>query len=428
MSEKFSSKTSFIMASVGSAVGLGNIFRFPALAVGYGIIYIIVYAVLLFAAGLPLLLSELALGRKFGGSAVKSFSSVKPKYGFIGWLCCGNSFIIMTYYCLLFSFVLLAAVFSYRLINTTPQSAAVLFPEYLYPEGFPVYPLLFLIVGWAAVILCFGSAERLGKISTAGVIFASLVLGTLALIRGFSQPEQLLSFCRLEPTHLLSSRFWCDALGQVFFSLSVMVGVMPAYGSFLDKKESIASSGLTIALFDLAVSLAATVIYATVAESGDEGLLACFSVYPKAFMSLTSPLLGAQTAFLFYLSLALLCLDSVFSYLKSISSALFERLGKSETVIAVVISLISAFLGFFMLGRSGRGIISHLDGRITPLLTLITGLFEVAVFAELAKSGSLIKEINLGSKRGYSALIYRFSVCILSPAVIILLVLSQILF
>lgn len=417
------------MASVGSAVGLGNIFRFPALAVSYGLVYIIVYIILLFAVGLPLLMSELALGRKYGGSAVKSLSSVKPKYGFIGWLCCGNSFIIMTYYCLLFSFVLLAAVFSFRLADTTPQTAAEVFPNYLYPDGFPIYPLLFLIIGWAAVILCFGSAERLGRISTAGVIFASLVLGILALIRGFSYPEQLLSFCGLELTHLLSVRFWCDALGQVFFSLSVMVGVMPAYGSFLSKKESIAGTSLIIALFDLAVSLAATVIYATVAEGGSsEGLLACFSVYPKAFMSLSSPVLGAVTAFLFYLSLALLCLDSVFSYLKSISSALFDRLGKNETAAAVIISLISAFLGLFMLGRSGKDIIGFLDGRVTPLLTLITGIFEVAVFRALAKSEGLINEINRGSIRGYPARFYKISVCFLTPAVIIILILSEILF
>ncbi len=417
------------MASVGSAVGLGNIFRFPALAVDYGLIYIIVYIVLLFAIGLPLLMSELALGRKFGGSAIKSFSSVKPKYGFIGWLCCGNSFIIMTYYCLLFSFVLLCAVFSFKIASTTTEGAAEIFPSLLYPEGFPVFPLLFLIVGWAAVILCFGTAERLGKISTAGVIFASLVLGVLALFRGISHPELLLTFCKLDTLHLLSPRFWCDALGQVFFSLSVMVGVMPAYGSFLNKRESIAGSSVIIALFDLAVSLAATVIYATViTDTSSEGLLACFSVYPKAFAALYSPTFGSVIAFLFYLSLALLCLDSVFSYLKSISFAVFERFQKNETSAAIIISLFSAFFGFFMLGSRGKGIISLLDGRVTPLLTLITGIFEVSVFAELAKSGSLIREINLGSKRGYPAKVYRFSLCILSPIVIILLILSQILF
>lgn len=416
------------MASVGSAVGLGNIFRFPALAVKYGLIYIIVYIFLLFAVGLPLLTSELALGRKYGGSVVKSLSAVNPKYRFIGWLCCADSFIIMTYYCVLFSFVILAAAFSFRLAEVTPQTAGEVFPDYLYPDGFPLFALLFFLFAWATVILCFGGAERLGKISTVGVIFSFCVLGAMALLSGFSHPEALVSFCRFDSAVLLSAEFWRDSLGQVFFSLSIMVGVMPAYGSFLSKNEKLASCGAVIALFDLAVSLAATVIYATIAQDNTEGLLACFSVYPEAFSRLGNPAFGAAVSFLFYLSLALLCLDSVFSYLKSISHSIFDRFGGNETVFAILPCLVSAFFGLFLLGKRGKAAIDLLDGRIVPMLTLVIGLAEVCVFARLSRSDTLTAEINRGQKKGVPKTFYKLSIKILSPLVIIILILSEILF
>lgn len=423
--ENFGSKTTFIMASVGSAVGLGNIFRFPALAVKYGGVYIAVYILLLLFVGLPLLLSELAMGRKYSGSVIGCLKKIHPRLSGVGLLCCGNSFIIMTYYCVLFSFVLLAAVFSFRLTGASPDAAAEIFPGYIWHQGFPPYSALFLIAAWGAVILCFGKAERLGKISTAGVIFASVIIGLLALLRGLSSPGSLLAFCRIDLSVLLDIRFWCDAVGQVFFSISVMVGVMPAYGSFLKRQESIALCGTVIALFDLAVSLAATVIYATVDAKGSEGLLACFSVYPKAFSQLFGVFSG-PVSFLFYLSIALLCLDSVFSYLKSVSGSIYRRFCTSETLAAVILCIISAFFGFFLLGEGGSRAISVLDGRVTPLITLAVGLCETAVFARLARKNCLITEINLGAKRGFSPFVYKLSVCVITPALLILLILSEI--
>lgn len=402
-------------------MGLGNLFRFPGLAVKYGLIYIVAYTVILIAAGLPLLYCELALGRKRGGGAVKSFSNLKNGK-LVGWLCCADSFIIMTYYCVLFGFVMLAAVFSFRLADS--DKAGRVFTDILYPKGFPTLPLLFLVAAWAAVILCFGKAEKLGKISTASVIFATAVIGGLAVFRGISYPQQLLTFCRIDFSCLTLPEFWTDAAGQVFFSLSLMVGVMPAYGSFLDKKENIVLCGGIIALFDLIISVFATFIYATAVTDGSEGLLACFSVYPEVFASLGG-VLGSIVSFLFYLSLALLCLDSVFAYLKSITGCLRYRFSATEDFFVVITVAVSALLGVFLLGSAGKPLVDFADSVLAPRLTLLAGFLEAVIFARLALGKELIGEINLGCKRGISPKLFEFSCKVICPVMLMLLILCE---
>ena len=427
MGEQFKSKVSFIMTAIGAAVGLGNIFRFPSLAMKYGVIYIIIYIPALMIMGLPLLMNELALGRHYRGSAVSSMKKVNHRFGFIGWLGVGNSFLIMTYYCLLFSFVFLATVFSFKIAGAKVSSASSIFANYI-GGGIDAIPLLFLIASWAAVMLCFGKAERLGFISTASVIFASVTLALLALFRALNHPDALAVFLRLDLSPLFSGRFWADLLGQVFFSLSVMVGVMISFGSFLSGKESIASCSIIIALFDLFISLCATVIYATIvgAEQVDS-MLTCFSVYPQAFREISeSGAVSAIVAFLFYLSLGLLCLDSVFSYLKSVSGALSETAGLSEEKVALGLSVAAFVVGVFMLGNSR--LIDAVDGFTARYSLVLTGIAELLVFGFALKPRTLLEEINKGGIFKYPATLFSVSVKFLSPLVLLFLILSELFF
>lgn len=405
------------MASVGSAVGLGNIFRFPYLATKYGSVFVLFYLLFLILLGIPLMSSELALGRAFGKSAVGSMKSVSKKFGFIGSLAAVNSFVIMTYYCILFSFVLLCLVFCFRLINSPPAVAEKIFVGFITQNGgFSAFTVLFLAAAWAAVFFCFGSAERLGKISAVGVIFSFFSLLFLAVFLGVSSPDNLLLFLRFSAGHLSSLRFWSDTVSQVFFSLSVMVGVMFSYGSFLPDENPIGKSVLTIAVFDLFISIIATVIYAAVGRTQVDGLLACFSVYPAAFSRVPG---GFALAFCFYLSLAFLCLDSVFSYLKSVTGALYDSFHFKEETSSVFLCLTSFILGLFML-PFGFFFINLADRFATSFLTVIIGISEALVFGWFLKPESILKEINRNSSppfpRGLFALSLRFlcPVCLLA--------------
>ena len=417
MEEKFTSRLSFVMASVGSAVGLGNLFRFPALAVKYGGIFIPVYISLLALLGLPLLTCELAAGRYYQKSAVGCMGAISKKARPLGWAASANSFIIMSYYCLLFSFVLLAALFSFRLNAANADS---LFLDYISPKGgFPFDTQLLLAAAWGAVILCYGRAENLGKISTVSVLFSVGVILVIALIRGISCPRALAVFLRPDPAPLLQPSFWADALGQVFFSLSVGVGVMFAYGSFLRDGESIPLCGGIIAAIDLLVSLAATLIYASVGPTGDDGLLlTCFSVYPKAFIDIFGSL-GRWVCGLFYLSLALLCLASVFSYLKSAASAAGPP--KTESKRAVILALAAAGIGLIMLMDEGLRLLHLTDSLAARYLTLTVGLFEFIIFGYLAPP-ELISSARGGRGRGN---LFYFLLKIFCPAALIFLILSS---
>lgn len=425
MREQFKSGFSFIMASVGSAVGLGNIFRFPYLATKYGVVFLFSYTLLLLFLGIPLLSSELALGRCFKRSAVGSMQSVRKSFGFIGSLSAANSFVIMTYYCILFSFVLLCLVFSFRLMGATPDSAGKILVNYIAENGgFSAFTVLFLTAAWAAVLLCFGSAERLGKISAAGVIFSTVSLLFLAVFLGVSNRENLLCFLHFSPLHLTSFRFWSDSASQVFFSLSVMTGVMFSYGSFLPKKSGISGSVFTIAFFDLFISVIATVIYAAVGSDSDVGLLTCFSVYPAAFASVPG---GFILAFFFYLSLALLCLDSVFSYLKSVTCALYDSFGTEEKKSSFFLCVFSFILGLLML-PFGFKIIDAVDRFATSFLTLFIGLAESFVFGWYLKPKNLLSEINRGPFPHFPSRIFTLSIKFFCPLWLAFLLFFEIFF
>lgn len=415
------------MASVGSAVGLGNIFRFPALAVKYGFMFIIAYAILLFAVGIPMLSAELAVGRKFSMSAVGSARKISAKTEWIGWLASANSFVIVSYYCVLFSMVLLCAVFSYRLYDISVDGASV-FKDMLYANKPSTEAVLCLVAGWAAVFLSFGRAEKLGAISTVSVIFAVAIIFLLAFWRGMSLPDQLNSFLRFDTIVLFNKNFWGDVSGQVFFSLSVAVGAMISYGAFLDKKENIAVCSVIIGLCDLAVSILATIIYATVPNTDAEGgLLTCFSVYPEAFIQLGRNWVSVSVSFLFYLSLALLCLDSVIAYLKSITHSLEDKFAVSQERSALVVIGTAFFIGFFMLGGRGSVLLDFADRVVAKFLTLGVALLETIMLGYVLGTKVVAKEMVIKS-RGMAERGFALSIRFFTPTVLVFLFLSEFIF
>lgn len=420
----FSSKLSFIMTAVGAAVGLGNIFRFPALCVKYGAPFILVYIMSLLVLGLPLLFSEIAFGRRFGQTAPECFKNADKKALPLSLFCSANSFIIVTYYCVLFSFTVLASVFSYRLFSLSPSSAQNVFTPLIFPNSFSPVLVCFLIFSWAAALLCFGGAKRLGKISTASVIFASSVIFLLSLISIFTSKGTVFSFLKFSFSVFALPSFWLDTLGQVFFSLSLSVGVLITYGACLDKKENIIKCGFWIAFFDLLISLAATVIFVAVDADGSGGLLSSFSAYPKAFASFG--VFSAPICFLFYLSVGFLCLDSVFSYLKSAVSFFVFTLGGKELFWAVGVSSVSGVLGLFMLQGEGLKFLNLLDGSIAPFLILLAGLLHTVLFSRGAVKSALLLE--LGLRKNYHLRVFSLLVGLFCPTLILVLLIAQIFF
>ncbi len=342
MSEKFGSKTTFIMASVGSAVGLGNIFRFPALATTYGLGFVIVYMLFLFLAGIPLLKAELLFGRSGKADKKSALPALVPS--------------VVTCAVILCCYIALSALL---LKNTILPTA----PEKANP--------LFVVVLCAMALALFGSAERIGKLSTAGVLFAAAVLLATALFRAAGNIHSLVAFLRVDLSAFLLPELWLQAAAQCFFSLSVAVWVMPNFGAMTDRAISLEKCAVGVALADVLVSLAATVIYCTVGLSGDS-LLSAFSVYSLS--------LGRGVATAFFAALLFLCVASVISYIKGIVRPLSVRFGLPEAKLCGIVLAVSGGVAIFLLSSSGL-FLERADSLLVPPLTLFAALCESLLFA-----------------------------------------------
>lgn len=416
------------MTAVGAAVGLGNVLRFPVLLARYGLLFVLVYLFFLYALGLPALMTETAMGRVFRQSAVGCMRRVRPSLGFCGWASAGSSLLILCYYGVLFSFVVMMAVFSYQTAFCTPSEAGQIFYDHAAGQGFPAGSLLFLVAAWALVLACTGGTDKLGKIATVSVILPVLFLTVLAVGGASAHPDRLSPFFHIDPAVLRLPAFWCDAAGQVFFSLSLMVGVMFAYGSYLSDEENIFKCSVFIAAADLAVSLLSGVVYLSFIggeTAPTDDITACFSVYPAAIASFVSnPALRVLFAFFFYAGLGFLAVDSVFSYVKSVTACLHDRFSVSEEKSSVVICLAAALIGTAFLGKSGLPRLAATDVAVNRVAVVLTGLFQFTAIGRFADLTAIWRELNQNVKKHrYPKRLYLFSVRILCPAVLFLLVL-----
>ncbi|MBR6572529.1 MAG: sodium-dependent transporter [Clostridia bacterium] len=432
MRDMWNSSLYFIMTSVGAAVGLGNILRFPYLLSKYGFLFVVFYVVFLITLGLPLLATETAMGRMYRQGCVGCMKQISQKGSFLGFAMLNNSLFIMCYYGALFSFLLLMTFFAFKIPTLSSSEIDTFFYDITGYTGGATTPfaVIFLIIAWSVVCFCNGSAKRLGTISSVSVIFSFVLLLVLAVSGIMSTPGQVAKIFEINPNLLGSPQFWIDTAGQVLFSLSIMVGVMFAYGSFLKKSENIIKSVSIIAFVDLFVSLLASAIYLSVIKDGIvdfNSITTGFSVYPAAITSLTdSPFINGIIIFLFYLSLSLLSLDSMFSYLKSITVCIQDKFNISEERTTIVLSVLGLLVGFVFLGKGGLARMSGVDNLVCNFLLLIVGLFEVVIISKTGNLEDIRNEINLNSHRlKYPKRMFYLSINFLCPiAFIVLLILN----
>lgn len=396
-------------------MGLGNLFRFPSLCAGYGIVFPCAYALLLFVLGLPLLCFELEVGRRFGSSPSDALAKLSPIGRLTGRLCALASFTVLCCYGLLFAFVLAAAVFSLQGFFA-PRQAPALFETLSHPSGITPTAVFFLLLGWVLTLLCFGDARRLGKISTVGMAVTLTLLLILAAVTLVFGHKGFADLCRFELSPVFTLRFWADAAGQVFFSLSLSVGVMITYGAYLDRRESIPLCALFVALIDMAVSLIATVIYFSVSAEEGGDILSCFTVFPAAFSVFGR--WGSLISCGFFLCLSFLCLDSVVAYLKAAAEGLTERVVASNRTRATVFGAVAAFCGMLLLHF---GALPFFDGRVTPVLILTAALPEASVLASALKKGRL-----RGVQNTFTLPFLRFLLGGFIPALLLFLIFGEI--
>jgi NSS family neurotransmitter:Na+ symporter len=419
--EKWSSRLTFILAAVGSAVGIGNIWRFSSVVGDNGGgAYLLCYflAILLFA--LPLMILELAVGRRLKKDVVSAFGSIKRQFWVFGWIICVILFLIMSYYLVITGWCLAYALFS---AFGSETSFADFTSSYL--------PVMFFVISvlLTGLVVFMGVKHGIERLTRALIplsfgMLAAMVLYTLSL-EGFGEAVEFLF--TPDFTVLSDASIWSAAFGQAFFSLSVGFGILITYGGYLDDSTDIPRSALIITGADLCVAiLAGLVIFPIVFTYGLEptlGTKLAFVTLPEAFQIMPH---GNILAVAFFAILFFAALTSAVSMLEVNVTTLMTEFGTDRRKTASILTLGTVAIGLIPclsytsldLTISGTRVLDLMDDTVGMLGLPVAAVMISVVFAWYLRSKDLALEVR-GSWLPYVRLTTKYIVPIVLVAVTI---------
>lgn len=366
--ETFSGRRAFIFAAVGSAVGLGNIWRFPYVTYeNGGGAFILPYVIALLTAGIPLLFLDYAIGHKYRGSPPLAFRRLFGGMETVGWWQTMICVMIGLYYAVIIGW---AASYTFFSINHSWGSdpAGFFFGEYLKMSSEPGVSFEFvasvtwpLVAVWLIVIgiLAMGVQKGIAK-SSAIFIPLLLVMFLILVVRALFLPgaaEGLNTLFTPDWSKLSDASVWVAAYGQIFFSLSVGFGIMLTYSSYLKKKEDLTGSGLVVGFANSSFEVLAGIgVFAAlgfmaaaagkpVSEVAASGIGLAFIAFPTI---ISEAPFGELIGILFFGSLVFAGLSSMISILEVIIASVQDKWGmkrvKATLVVSVPMMLVSVLL------------------------------------------------------------------------------------
>ena len=408
----FSSRFGIIAAAAGSAVGLGNIWKFPYI-VGEngGSAFILVYLISILAVGLPVLLAEFIIGRRGQANAVRSFKTIAPntKWSGIGWMGIIAAFMILGFYTVIAGYTI-----HYFILTITNAFSGMSSPEIAqtfsdFSSGSTqiIYTIIFIILSLA---ILFGGVkdgiEKYSKILMPGLVGIILLL----VIRAVTLPGagEGIEFLLKPDFSQLSMNAVLDALGHSFFSLSVGMGTMLTYGSYIGKKENLTSTAFSIGAADTIIALlAGLAIFPAVFAFGIDptagpGLV--FITLPNVFLQMPG---GAIFGALFFFLLFIAALTSVVSIFEVIIAYVTEELKVNRqkamaltTVAVVIIATVCALSQTpnSSLVFNGHTLFDWMDLLSANVLLPIGGFLIMIFLGFIMKKSDLEDELKQGSK------------------------------
>lgn len=359
----FGSKIGFILAAAGSAVGLGNIWRFPYLAAKYGGgIFLLIYLILAVTFGFSLMLTEIAIGRKTGKSVIGAYSSINKKFSPLCWLAAFVPVIITPYYCVIGGWVLKYLVTFVVGQGTSAGGDGSFFSGFIGSTGQPtVFFLIFLFATAAVVMLGVEKGiERISKfmmpvlvLLTIGIAIYTLTLDGAAEGLKYYLLPNLKGF-----TPQMFLKTIAAAMGQLFYSMSLAMGIMVTYGSYMRKEDSLEQSVRQIEIFDTGIAILAGLIIVPavfVFSGGDASALNAgpslmFITLPNVFNSMTG---GQIVGAVFFILVALAAMTSSISLMETVVSIIMEKFRLKRIPACLITVLICLLLGMLsVLGYS----------------------------------------------------------------------------
>lgn len=453
----FKGSLGFVLAAAGSAVGLGNIWRFPYLAAkDGGGLFLVLYIILALTFGFTLLTTEIAIGRKTKQSPLTAYGQLKKKWKWLGVVACLVPVIIMPYYCVIGGWVL-----KYFLAYLTGQGTALAadnyFTSFITSDIEPIV-MLILFLGASAFVVFRGvnkGIESFSKVIMPALLLLVVAIAVFSLTLSHTDSngatrtglEGLKVYVIPDLSDLTVKSFFStllDAMGQLFFSLSVAMGIMITYGSYVRDDANLNKSINQIEIFDTVVAFLAGVmiIPAVYTFSGIEGMDASgpslmFISLPKVFAAMGFA--GNIVGCLFFAMVLFAALTSAVSVMEAVVSSLMDNFKLSrvksasiEGIIALVVGILVC-LGYNIMyfeaslpnGATGQ-LLDIMDYISNNILMPIVAIGTCVLIGWIVKPKTIIDEVEKsGTKMGRKRL-YTVMIKFVAPAMLVLLFLKSV--
>lgn len=436
----FSGRLGFVLAAAGSAVGLGNIWRFPYLAAQYGGgTFLFVYLILAVTFGFSLMVAEIAIGRKSGLSAIGAFRALDKRFGFLGILAAIVPIIIFPYYSVIGGWVM-----KYFSVFITGKGTAAASDDYFtgFVSGtFEPLGWFFLFLAVTAIVVLLGVEKGIEKVSKIMMpILVVLALGISIYCLTMDGAMDGLAYYVLPHMSDFSAKTVLAAMGQLFYSMSLAMGIMVTYGSYMRKDTHLEGAVRQIEIFDTAIAFLAgmMIIPAVFVFSGGDpkmlksGPSLMFIILPKVFHTMTfGNILGAA----FFLLVIFAALTSSISLMETIVSIFQDKFGwerKKACLFVAVMSLLMgapSSLGFGPLSfvsLAGMSILDLMDfisnSVLMPVVAFVTCIF-VGFFI---KPKSIADEVSVNGDEFKSEKLFTVMIKWITPIFLVLILGSSI--
>ena len=451
----FGGSIGFVLAAAASAVGLGNIWRFPYFAAkDGGGLFLFVYIILLLIFGFVLLTTEVAIGRKTKLGPLSAYDKIKKGWKPLGIISCLVPIIIMPYYCVIGGWVI-----KYCLVFLTgggkASAADGYFGEYITSSVSPiVMTIIFLLA--CTVIIVMGvnkGIEASAKVLMPALLILVIIISIFALTISHTDADGVTrtglqglkiylipNFTGLTLTGLLS--VIVDAMGQLFFSLSVAMGIMIAYGSYLADNTNLTKSVVQIQVFDTVVAVLAGVmiIPAIFAFAGPDGMTAgpglMFVSLPKVFSAMGG--IGMVMGALFFIMVLFAALTSAVSVMEAVVSSFIDEFHISRNKAAIIECAIAMIGGIFVClgynalyfevtlptGAVGQ-ILDIMDYISNNLLMPAGAILTCILIGWVAKPKVILDEITKNGEHFHFTGMYTVMIRYIAPIMLIILLMES---
>jgi NSS family neurotransmitter:Na+ symporter len=425
--EYWNSNMGFILASVGSAVGIGNIWRFPYLVgTNGGGAFLLPYVIILATFGLALMILEFAVGRYYQTSIIGSLAKIRKQFKWVGVFTVIVTFVVTSYYV-----VILGWILSYVFIMVIDPSLDF---DSFSNSFYPVIAF-FLVIAINFVIIRKGVSGGIEKLNKVGVILLICILVPLTIYAMFLPGSERGIDFYLSPdfSKIVDPPIWAAAFGQAFFSLSIGFGTLVAYGSYLRNKSSLIRSSSMVVAFDTVIAfVAGLIIFSFLFSFGmepDQGASLVFKVMPAIFSQIE---FGAAIAVLFFVLLLIAGITSSVSLFQVPISAIEDTIGMGRNKAVLIVTLLVTVVGVFSalsyspikLAVWDMPVFDFMDSVFGTYGITISAMMFVTIVSWFMDKKKLVEHIKLGSSIKVPYFLFYLARFVLPVAIAITTILS----